>query len=509
MAFSKRIGFFWGEEKLTLVEFKKNAPLSVVSSPLGLKTDTSSPFSSNLTEEIQIAAIFQKMLQDNRITGGHFYISLSLKEIILRSFVIPFVKQEDVQSAIKFEARKYLPIDIQDLTLVFYTTPFTEDKIRRLQVIFFAVRKESLARYKRIFKQVGLEVSYCEPCVVSLTKVLLFEKEIKPTDNLAFLILDKSLGRIFFINQGIPRFIREFSISSHLPSEGAKGPIKTLNLRIVNEVENSFDFYARQFSGERVEQMLVLAQEVGQDLINALETELKLKSRRASPAVTMRALSQGNDMGAVYAMGACLEPPMESLSGFNFLEDKTPKSKFQSVLIAFLKSYKKAIFLFLICVISLVGVDMLFQVQLKVVQQQYDRLSSKQGAFLNTPVATIQADLRQNTDKLTAYKKIRTKSDMVLILLRVASHLPQGALLKELEVSYDQSDPNNAYVAIDMHGYVFREDPNEQIAVVNQIFLDFKNDKKLSRFIKSVDLLSLNRESLNGRQVTSFKIHCY
>ena len=100
MVSSKRIGFFLGEEKITLVEFEKNVPLHVISSPLDSKTNVSSPFTSNLAEEIQITAIFKKMLQDNRITDGPFYVSLPMKEIILRSFVIPFVKQEDVQNVI-------------------------------------------------------------------------------------------------------------------------------------------------------------------------------------------------------------------------------------------------------------------------------------------------------------------------------------------------------------------------------------------------------------------------
>ena len=73
-------------------------------------------------------------------------------------------------------------------------------------------------------------------------------------------------------------------------------------------------------------------------------------------------------MDAIYAMGACVEPPMESLSGFNFLEDKTPKSSFQSDFIAVLKPYKEIIFVFLICVVFLAGVYVFFQIQLKVVQ---------------------------------------------------------------------------------------------------------------------------------------------
>ncbi len=507
MASSKRIGFFWGAEKITLVEFEKNAPLQVVSSPVSSKFDTLSPFKSDLSEEIQIVAVFKKMLQDNRLTDGSFYVSLPMEEIILRSFVIPFFKQSAIHNAIRFEAKKYLPIDIQELTFVFYTAPFTENAIKRLQVILFAVRKKFLDRYQRIFEQVNVAVSYGEPCMVSLVKVLLYKKEITPSDHCAFLILDKNVGRICFVNEGIPQFIREFSISSNSPSEETKDNIETSNLKIVNEVGNSFDFYAREFSEHPVGQVLVLAEALDQDLSNALEAELKIKLRKVSPVITMGA-GQSNDMDAIYAMGACVEPPMESLSGFNFLGDNAPKAQFKTTLMEGLESYKEALFVFSICVIFLVGVYVLFQVQLKVAQQQYNQFSSKQGVVLNAPVGSIQDELKDNTDKLAAYKNIRTKSDIAFILLRVASHLPQGALLQALKISYDQGDSNDTHVAIDMQGYVLGKDPNGQIAVVNQIFSDFKNDKELFRFIKKVNLVSLSRGDLNGRQATGFSIHC-
>lgn len=509
MAFSKQIGFFWGEEKVTLVEFKKNAPLRVISSPLDPKINISSPLSSNFTEDLQITAVLKKMLQDNQMTEGPFYVSLPAKEIILRSFVIPFVKPEEMKNAVKFEAKKYLPIDMQGLTFVFHAIPFTENKIKRLQIIFFAVRKELLEKYERIFSQVSAVISYGEPCMVSLTKVLLFKKEISPSDHLAFLILDKNSGRICFINQGIPQFIREFPISLIPPSEDTEDFRETLNLKIVNEVGNSFDFYARQFSGDRIEQMLVSAQGGSEDLFNALEADLKLKLRKVFPVAAMGPVSQSHDMDTIYAMGACIDPPLGTLSGFNFFEDKSPQPKFQGNFIDVLKSYKEILFVFLICVISLVGMNVFFQVQLKVVQQQYDQLTSKQEAFLNVPVDSIRDELKDNSTKLAAYKNIRMKSDMVLILLRIASHLPQGAWLKELSVSYNQSDFNDAHVTINMQGDVLGGDPNEQIAVVNQIFSDFKNDKDLPRFIKGVNLVSLNREDLDGRQVTGFNIRCY
>jgi hypothetical protein len=475
---------------------------------LGSKANASSPFSSNLTEEIQVTAILQKMLQDNHIKGGPFYVSLPMKEIILRSFTIPFVKSDVIQDAIKFEAKKYMPFDLQDLSFVFYTIPFAEDQNKRLQVIFFAVRKEVLARYARIAKQVSAEISYCEPYMVSLTKALLFKKEIKPTDHLAFLTLDKNIGRICFIDQGIPQFIREFAVISPSQLEENKGTAETMNAKIVNEVGNSFDFYGRQFSGERIEQKLVSSDFVAKDLLNTLETEIKVKITKFSPVITTGGHAQSNDMDAIYAMGACVAPPMDALSGFNFLAGNKRKFGMSRDSMPSMDSYKEVLYVLLICVVLLAGIYGFLQMQLKSTMQQYYQLSAKQGAFLHEPMDNIQAETKQNIDLLAQYKTIRAKSDVAFILFKVASHLPQGALLTNLSLNYDQGDSDNAPVTIDMQGNVYREDPNEQIAVVNQIFSDFKNDRELSRFVKNVNLVSFNGQEYKGRKVTGFNIHC-
>ncbi len=508
MASPKRIGFFWDEDKITIVEFEKNLPLQVVSSRLGpSKASAASPFSSSLTEEIQITATLQKMMHDNHITGGTFYVSLPAREIILRSFIIPFVKPDVIQNAVKFEAKKYMPFDIQDVVFVYHTFPFAEGATKRLQVIFFAARKEVFNRYERIFKQVNTQVTYCEPYMVSLTKALLFRKEIKATDHLAFLILGKNLGRICFIDQGIPQFIREFPLN--LGSELLEGaePSEEMNSKIVNEVGNSFDFYARQFSGDRIEQMLVSSDFIQRELMNSLETELKVKLTKFSPVIPLGMRGQSNDIDAIYAMGACVNPPTETLAALNFL--KSPKSKYSvSSGLGILSSYKEILYVFLMCLTVLTGIFFFNQMRLKTLQQQYAKLSAQEGAFLNETVDSIQAQTQQSADKLSQYKGIRTRSDITFVILKVASHLPQGVLINNLSLAYDSGDSVTAHVSIDMKGDVFKEDPDEQIAVVNKVFSDLKHDQELSKFITNVNLVSLNREQFQGRQVTGFTIHC-
>jgi Tfp pilus assembly PilM family ATPase len=509
MASSKKIGFYCSEEKVTLVEFDKNSPTQVVNSSLSSKSSASSPFSSSLTEEIQITSILQKILQENKITSTSFYVSLPMKEIILRSFIIPFVKQEDIQNAIKFESKKYMPFDIQDLTFVYHTIPFSEGQNKRLQVIFFAVRKEVLARYDRIFKQVNAEVAYCEPYMVSLSKTLLFQKEIKPTDHLAFLNLDKNLGRICFIDKGIPQFIREFPVKPVAQHEDVSESNESLNLRIVNEVANSFDFYARQFSGDRIEQMLVASDLVQPDLLGILETELKVKITKYTPVITTLSTSQSNDMDAIYAMGACVTPSLDSLSNFNFLGSKKTKPGFEGGFSP-LKNSIEIVFVLLICLAVLVGCFVFFQIHLKIAQSQYDQLVAKQGASKDTTIEFIQGEMQQSSDLLAKYKNIRIKSDVASIVVRIASHLPQGALLSDLTISYGTDDPNSnkASVVIEMRGNVYKEDPNEEIAEVEKIYSDFKEDKELAQFVTKVNLVSLNRQMIGARQLTQFIINC-
>jgi len=253
--------------------------------------------------------------------------------------------------------------------------------------------------------------------------------------------------------------------------------------------------------------MLVSSDFIQRELMNSLETELKVKLTKFSPVIPLGMRGQSNDIDAIYAMGACVNPPTETLAALNFL--KSPKSKYSvSSGLGILSSYKEILYVFLMCLTVLTGIFFFNQMRLKTLQQQYAKLSAQEGAFLNETVDSIQAQTQQSADKLSQYKGIRTRSDITFVILKVASHLPQGVLINNLSLAYDSGDSVTAHVSIDMKGDVFKEDPDEQIAVVNKVFSDLKHDQELSKFITNVNLVSLNREQFQGRQVTGFTIHC-
>jgi hypothetical protein len=136
--------------------------------------------------------------------------------------------------------------------------------------------------------------------------------------------------------------------------------------------------------------------------------------------------------------------------------------------------------------------------------KEYKQILFQEGVAASQASDSIQADLTGNVDLLTKYKQIKTRSDVAFIVLRIASHLPKGALLNQIHI--DSSDP--IHVIVDMQGDVYQENAEARIAVINGVSASIKNDLKLNRFFKHVDLVSLNQETIEGRQVTGFTIRC-
>ena len=131
-------------------------------------------------------------------------------------------------------------------------------------------------------------------------------------------------------------------------------------------------------------------------------------------------------------------------------------------------------------------------------------LSSTQGEFLSVPVEDIKQKTADHRGKLKEYKKIRIKTDVAFLLAHMVQSLPEGAWLKSLNVRYGNDDT----VMLDISGYVYTEDPNNQLGLVNGLVEVLRSSKELSRYLSGVQLTSMQRQDINGVAVTYFLITC-
>jgi len=510
MANTKKISLFWEEKQITLLEVDRNQP--VQSHVIDLNAIYSeAAFSAGLTEEIQTVALIQKTLRELRIEAADTSLALCNRDVILRSFVIPALKTNEIQTAVQFEAKKYIPFDINELRYTFHSIPFTENKTKRLRVTLYAVRKETLDKYERIIKQTGLNLLTCEPAAVGLCRTMLYQKDITLDARVAILDINDQNGCIYFIDRGIAVFIREFQLSVATvnvldPAEEAE----LIKSRIFNEIRNSFDFFNRQHS-EQVNQLLIYGNDKFSEIIHEFADELGVNVRRysanlISPLKTFSGIALISSYGLLIPPVAGGAPVSDLLIKQKSTKDSASKSSAISINID-LKEFAPVINVAIgaaVCCAAFFGYLYFQQQELN---KQIDALSSQQGEFTADTTDTIQGKITKfNTDE-DAIKKVRLKTDLNVLTALIAQYVPEGMWLDGLDVKFAGEDDNT--VNLNFKGNVYLPDVNMQIKTVNTFLAKLRQDKEISKYFHKVQLQSIQRQENNKVTSTVFEVRCF
>ena len=505
MAGPRKLGIFWSENSFTLVEADGNLPVETVLVPLGdAAKQSNSPFTSGLTADLQIVALLQKTLRDHKIDPSRVYLSLPSKDVILRSFVVPAVKPEELGGLVEFEVKKYIPFGMSELAFVYHPAPFVEDKIKKLRVIFCAVRKDILDRYEKICAQANLVVAGAEPSAMGLAKALVSRNDMRTDRRTCILHLDGRVGRMMFFDRGIIQFMREFSLFA----AGGQGEpdAEAVKNRLLNEARNSMDYYDRQISDDKIDEIVVLGSSAqAAELAKIVGNDLNIPVKHLLESLNIAQFEACQAHG-LYALGACVSNLLPAMSVFNFIQKKSAAFSKAAVFgLPFdVREFVLTMRTAALCVAVLVAAFAAAQWKLKGLESQVTGLSSTQGEFLSVPVEDIKQKTADHRGKLKEYKKIRIKTDVAFLLAHMVQSLPEGAWLKSLNVRYGNDDT----VMLDISGYVYTEDPNNQLRLVNGLVEVLRSSKELSRYLSGVQLTSMQRQDINGVAVTYFLITC-
>jgi Tfp pilus assembly PilM family ATPase len=511
MASGKNFGFFWGDKKFYLVESVGNIPARTVIIPAPF--DDSNNFPS---DDTHITAAIQKAIREEHINPGPVKLSLPAGDTIIRSFLIPFMKPNEIASAVEFEVKKYLPFSLKDLAYAYHPLIFTENKIKRIRIIFIAVRREFLDRCLRTLEQAGLPVVFSEPASLSLVRVLLAKKIIPPDQKLAVLQIESKVGRISFVHEGIVIFIREFSMVAPSIDVQQRDP-QLIKTRLLNEIHNSLEFYNRQYSKQPIHQMFVISLE-NQNLYNQwLQEDLGITVKSIDLTAIIGSQDSSDQEGVINAFGVALVNEEKSKVIFNlsrkFIKHST-SPLFSTSSSIDISEYMNAVKTALGCAVVLIIAFFLIQIGLSGVKSSVDALQSRQGDFADSPVEDIQTRIDKNTKNLGDYRNIVFKNKALPIFVYIPSLLPPGAWFKTFDVRFVDSlnaaadAGSHKHWEADLSGYMYNSDSNEAIRMVYDFVAKLKNDKRLGKYFTNIILKSLQRQDINGYPTVFFILNC-
>jgi Tfp pilus assembly protein PilN len=507
MPTQNKLSLFWGYDKFHFVETVNNIPTQIFSTPFEPAYHTTFSSTRETTKGIHLAEIIQTAIRNRGISTNQISIALPSKDIIFRSFVVPWMQSSEIKGMVEFEAAKYVPFKLDELYFTHHAMAFTENKKRQIIILFAAIKKDILDSYCSVLEHCGLHINFIEPASMSLIRALAYTKNLSKTDTVAIIDSEDIAGRIIIVENNVPQFVREFPLLNQ--QDDNKGQAAT-NARLFNEVRISLDYYSRQHPHKTIKKIIILSARGSDHLLDSLSSYLRVPVSILKSQDVLKT-TESIATGAIIPYGTCLR--QTTLTNIRF--DLPWKSRTTADTLGFSSDetapdYKKVWLTAFICAAVILGSLNLTKQTIQNYQNKVSSLKTELGAFEGADINQLSSKNSVLSENLKEYQGLRDSSEIYKYLSLITHLLPEGVWLNTYALNYTSNviTVGGSNMEIQMSGFVYHENIDRQIRLVNTFIQQLKSENQFSKNFKNIDLASVNRSEFERHPVTSFSITC-
>lgn len=507
---NKQIGLFIQQNSVYCSEIIDGACRQSFSLSLNVERENKTPgqHPKSRMESIQAGNMLHEAFTTHNISAKSVNLSLPLSDIIFRTFTIPWVPSKDIASLVKFEAGKYMPFNIDELSYTYHPIIVTEKGTKQIRIVFSAIKLKTIEKYKTFVESAGLKANLIEPEPFSLLRILKAGSFIPENETVAIAVFDNTLSKIIVVDNAMPFFVREFP----LPKNASSDSIYTE--KFTSEIRVSLDYFNRQNNHIKISKIFVVSPFARKDLSIAIESEIGLQAIN----IDFKSLSDQKieKTPFLYAIGVGLNQDIDLPIQAN-LNDEMPtqRVKKQNNLSETLN--KKALILTgSICLIFLITISTLGFSGFKKEETKYKSFMGNLGEYFERNIEDIQTENTSLSEKLKFYSQLNFNQKISGFLALIGSELPAGVWLEKINIPYPQISQNIATTeiafdkpkSIDFSGYAYHQDSQEQIALINTFFKNINSQELFSKNFESIEIQSLKSETKDEYAITHFEITC-
>ncbi|NIT04269.1 type IV pilus assembly protein PilM, partial [Candidatus Saccharibacteria bacterium] len=120
-----------------------------------------------------LTGAIKKLRQEVRITSKNVTTALPQDQVFTRTVNLPPLSEEELRSAIKWEAEQYVPIPLEEVTLAHQVVgEIKVDTRQKTQVLIVAAPKRLIEKTLKVLKAAGLNPVGLETEIVALARCL-------------------------------------------------------------------------------------------------------------------------------------------------------------------------------------------------------------------------------------------------------------------------------------------------------------------------------------------------
>lgn len=208
----------------------------------------------------EVADAVGALLERLHLANPRLHVAIASEAVVIRYFQMPFIPAGERKAAVAFEAKKYLPFKLEELTTDYQIlTHKTEPNLMR--VMFFGVKSEILSTFVTLFKTLGLSPASLEPASLSLLRLLRQTGQSTPSQAQAILSIERDTASINIARGDLLYLARNVTIPQ--PALAQEELSQELLEALIQETRVSIDYYRRRFASEaEVSKVLLYAKAI-------------------------------------------------------------------------------------------------------------------------------------------------------------------------------------------------------------------------------------------------------
>lgn len=505
------LGIYFGPKIISIVEVKKGKDIS---NNIQISTSalSASVLDDKVPEEVKTVAVINENLRNNQIDVKDAGITLSSKDLIIRTFGIPILPANELNSAINFEAKKYIPFKIEELVSSYQVQL---DKLsRRYYVLFVGIKKEILEKYFSILQQLNLKIRTIEYSAFSIIRLIdligLNEKgvigviniDVKEGDDAAFTVIEN----------GFPLFTCDIKFSSG--TQENSNPMKDDGMaseKFKTEIRISLDYYNHKFPGKKIKRVFLIGASEYSAAIEAFMHELDMSFKLIDVSKIT-----GNSMpfslsflkGYSCSLSGVVKTAVkvDILSAWEKSKQSTEIMNPIKMLSAFFLGLKLNPIVLVSAVLICIGSFVLGALQKAPLQRELNQIIALRPKAPNLDpqlskeeFLVIEAGYRE---QIIAMESILKKQVYLTVQLSGISSL----LVKGMWLEFYRFANNEGVPEFDMKGTIYLNNNSKELEAVNTFLVSLKKDPIFNKYFNNIRVTSADTINISDKTATSFFI---
>jgi len=295
MAFFKStVGLYIGPNTVQLAQLQSIAGRIQLTNFVHVDIFESEQATVGNKDELVIAAL-QKAVNKSKIDLKRVNTVLMPGMVLLRYFQMPRISAEEMEEAVRFEARKYIPFRLEEAVTGFYILKDDQES-RKMGILSLVTKEESIKNHLTILHKANINPVAVETASFALLRLLEHSQEIEKQKSNVVLYLYAQRVNIIILKNGVPYFVRDISLAKKeewIDDETAEflmgGKISSPDSRMItlenmtSELRISLEYYKKELGKQEISKIILCGEIEDFDDLKAVVEASENQTETACP----------------------------------------------------------------------------------------------------------------------------------------------------------------------------------------------------------------------------------